>query len=358
MKTKNTQPTQSGVEPKITSTDEGTVSGINVIVDINSVADDAWYTFTGMTVNNTLYYELPIFTERYDKSTSTIRRYIDALIPEQRPNYCLSVSKKQYVNEGILLTGKKSLSGWDLISQAKETTVQKTRVGICGEIDSHVASQLKEDEIVPITGVTTNFGVQYIELEAFAKKYGIPVSALRKDLKEIFSKNRWSRERFRYVLTIDGKHFISPAILLFNDKKNYRSKLKNAEYATFFRQWEWDVTGTLRFNRSASEQKAVWFMKRLFKELQKLYPDTPAYFAYVTEKDPDGLGFHNHFVYGNRDKATAEVLTKQINKIVAPFGGRYDYQTHVVDMDQSKGYLEYIVKELHERKDSYGIEFC
>jgi aromatic ring-cleaving dioxygenase len=333
-----------------------TILGIAVNVDINAVCEDVQYTFTGMTVNRVLHYEIPIFEKRYRRSASSIRRDIDRLTPTNRPNFCLSVGKKQYVNEGLLLTGKRSTTGWKKISEAKNTTVQKNCVGICGDVAETVASQLREDVVVPITGVTTSNRVHYIELEACAAKYGVSVSTLRKDLKEIFSHNRWSRERFRYVLTIDGKHYISPVLMFL--RRAYRMKLKNTEYAALFAQWAWNVCGTSRFYHSVSEVNAVDIMRDLCEGLKRLYPGVPAYFAYVTERDPDSCGYHNHFVYGNQDNPPAERLRMQINELLERYGGRYENKTHIESMRFDDYFLEYMVKDLHRHPDSYGVDMC
>jgi hypothetical protein len=330
-----------------------TVPGVAVNVNINAVCEDVQYTFTGMTVNKILHYEIPNFEKRYGRSASSIRRDIDRLTPSNRPDYCLSVGKKQYINEGLLLTGKRSTTRWKKISEAKSGTVQKNRVGICGDVPETVASQLTEDVVVPITGVTASNRVTYIELEACAAKYGVSVSTLRNDLKEIFSHNRWSRERFRYVLTIDGKHYISPVLMFL--QRAYRMRLKNVEYAALFAQWEWNVCGTSRFYHSVSETKAVEIMHDLQEGLKRLYPNVPAYFAYVTERDPDGCGYHNHFVYGNQDNPPAERLREQINELLERYGGRYEHKTHIEGMRFSDYYLEYMVKDIHQQKDSYGV---
>src|SRR5688500_15529299 len=108
----------------------GFLTGISVTVDINSITMDTEYTFTGMTSNGKLHYEIPIFTQRYGRSMSSVRRDIDELLPEQRPSFCVSVSKKHYVNEGILIRGKKKLTGWERISEAREVAIAKNRVGI------------------------------------------------------------------------------------------------------------------------------------------------------------------------------------------------------------------------------------
>jgi hypothetical protein len=334
------------------------IQGISVIVPIENVCMDNQYTFTGFTVNGRVYSEVAIFEKTYGRSASSLRRDIDALTPENRSQYCLSVGKKQYINEGLLLTGKKLHKGWRMPSNPDTSNITKTRVGVMGEIRESVAFQLTQDLVVPITGITATNGVNYVELEAFASKHKVSVSSLRKDVKEIDLKNRWSQHRFRYVLTIDGKHFVSPAVLFFNGKRKYHRQLNNTDYAALLGQWDWDVAGTLRFNKSITEKKAVWMMQHLFTKLQAEYPGIPAYFAFVTERDPDGLGYHNHFVYGNLNKIPGVDISKVVNRIIEPFGGRYDYQCHIEDMRSDGYFLEYLVKKIHDREDGYGIEVC
>ena len=60
------------------------------------------------------------------------------------------------------------------------------------------------------------------------------------------------------------------------------------------------------FYNSVREAKAVEIMHDVCEGLKRLYPGLPAYFAYVTERDPDGCWYSIHFVYGNQDNQPVE----------------------------------------------------
>lgn len=199
-----------------------------------------------------------------------------------------------------------------------------------------------------VTGTTTNTGIIYYDLPQFSKKFATPVFSIRNTIDKI-----QGRQRPQYLLSIGGKHFVSPLTLTLQKKS--LPHLKNLDYSHFLNRYTWSIAGTVRFHNYASADRCVTVMNRLYKRLQRSHDDTFNHFFFVTEENPGKDGYHSHFVYGNNALPDADKVIGMVTEHKKNYTGFYDRASLTEPFNQKNYFLEYMVKQLHKMPEYYDF---
>lgn len=334
-------------------------NGINLEVYFGQIAGQTNFSITGTTVNGNgeskLMYDLEQIERRFDISYPQLNRWIDRLPSSGRYNSCLSYGKKHYVSEEIFNMGRTPasvLKRSQVLPQHNNAQV----VYIDAAIPLQVATECTGYTMVPITGVTTENGITYYELEVFAALHEIHPNTVRNYIKKL-DKGTLIRkhERFRYHITIDNKHYVTSRLFFLN--KKYRHKLMNMEYAHWLAEYKWDAIGSVHFRSYVSQTQSVRIMKGLFRHMKTRYKDFPLQFIFTTEQNGGQDGYHNHFVFGSRQDLSHEEVTLEMNRYLEQYGGRFDAKSLIEPYRNCEDFLIYMVKEMHENGESWDFEF-
>jgi hypothetical protein len=142
-----------------------------------------------------------------------------------------------------------------------------------------------------ITGVTAN-GILYLPLPQFTEKYKVSYSTLCRNIEKLrFHRNAWN-----YFIKIGNKNYVSCGIIA--NRKKHTGHFSNLEYAEWLRCFHWDLIGSVSYSDSYSELAARKSMEKLFKRIRRQYYNKELVFFFVSEPNPAGTGWHNHFLLG------------------------------------------------------------
>lgn len=302
-----------------------------------------------VTNDSRVYYAIDKFVQLFGLSNKTVRRRADKLGAVGKHLTVIRLGNKRYFHKSLHKAGKpdylKSIytpSGEDIQGLQRG---EDLRVAI----DLSSAAPFNEETYTPVTGVTFDNGLIYYEIEMFCKRFGISASSVYDYIDRIY------RHRYRYCLSIGGKHYVSPGILFF--KKKYLPQLKNLEYAGFLNCYTWTLAGSVRYvdNDYHSADRCITMMKKMAMYLKKQYPNELHTFFYVTEKNKGDGGFHSHFVYGIQNpNICIKTLIERIEKFITKCNGDYQRQILTEPIDQKDFFIEYMVKQMHDNPDHYG----
>ena len=297
-----------------------------------------------------VYYAIEKFVQLYGKSPKTVRRRADKLSITGKHYSVIRLGNKLYFHKSLYKAGKTE----DYIKSIYAPTGEDIRGLHCGDdlrvgVNLSRVAPFNEDSYTPVTGVTFDNGLIYYEIDMFCKNFGLSSSTVYSYINRIY------RERYRYCLSLGGKHYVSPGILFFT--KKYVSQLKNLEYAGFLNFYTWTLAGSIRYidNSYHSADRCVAMMKKLGAYLKKQYPDELHTFFYVTEKNKGDDGYHSHFVYGIQNSTLCtKTLIGRIEGFINKHNGKYKKQCLTEKINQKDYFMEYMVKQMHSNPDHYG----
>lgn len=334
-------------------------SGINIRLKTSQIEGQQSVCITGTTItngDNKLMYEVEEMIRRYDVSYPTLQRWIDKVPSENRYKSCLSIQNKHFITEDIHPKGRAAAD------RLKRETMLPSRSGESAPIDAflpyHVATGLTSNQMVRITGATTDHRVAYYEVETFADMHEIHVNTVRNYVKKLQASSLAKRRDFhRLAIRIDGKLFVTSKVFFLN--KQYRKQISNIEYSNWLSEYKWDLVGSVNFfHNHVSQQRCVKIMKKLFKDLKRTYPTFSFQFVFTTEQNDGRDGYHAHFVFGSPDDLPVDQLVIQIGKLLDPVGGRFEAKSRVEPYRNSGNFLEYLAKELHRNTEGWDVEMA
>jgi hypothetical protein len=287
-----------------------------------------------VTTSGKRYYEMKIAEELYGKSYAQLDRYIAKLNNNISDSY-IKINDKKFLSPSIL-------------HQCKRKTEVKERVEEDG-LKLVINDQVLSDEYrFNITGTTVEHtGVMYFDINQSYHYLGIKEREVRSLIPKINE-----RYRYEYCLSYAKKHYVSPLVMILTKKRS--PLLKNIDYANFARRYGWCTAGTVRFQNDMSPDASCKLMKALFDKLKRTYPQTFNYFFHVTEINPDQLGTHSHFVYGNHSYPPAEEVEAVIQNFLGRKGGRWEKKSLIEKYNHDDYYLEYMVKQMHVLPNHYN----
>ncbi len=208
-----------------------------------------------------------------------------------------------------------------------------------------------DGEVRPVTGCTTEIGIQFYDKKTFSKKFGISTKTIERRIQ--YFKNQ--RGSWRYVQGLD-KHYVSCGIIGF--KRKELRYFKNEDYSQFLRVYDWHLAGTVRSTICSTAMLARKRMEGLFKALTQRYPNRQILFFYVTEENPGKDGFHNHFVLSVNDgdiKTIVAWMKGYINNISR---GQTKFEkttdTLLEEYRIKENWIEYMVKQMHKLPEAYN----
>lgn len=135
----------------------------------------------------------------------------------------------------------------------------------------------------------------------------------------------------------------------------HTSHFSNNEYADWLRCYTWDVVGSVSYSNSYSELAARKSMDKLYKRLSRQYYSSEVIFFYVSELNPSGDGWHNHFIFGSQGEVPfSEVKSLIENTLRADKFGNKSL-TKIEPYRSNEYFIGYIVKKLHIAKDGYDF---
>lgn len=199
-----------------------------------------------------------------------------------------------------------------------------------------------------ITGVTAN-GILYLPLPLFADKYQVSYSTLCRNIEKL----RFRRSAWKYFIKVGNKNYVSCGIVA--NRKKLTGLFNNTEYAQWLECYHWDMVGSVSYSASYSELAARKSMEKLFQRISRQYENKALVFFYVSEPNPAGDGWHNHFLFGYEGEIQySEVKSLIENTLRAEkFGNRSI--TKLEQYDSNEYFIGYVVKKIHESNDGYDF---
>jgi len=329
--------------------------GLNVWVNSYQMQGKQTFTITGTTfdIGGTKLVDLQQFMSRYQVSKSSIHRWIDRAPEKSRHEYCVSVGKKHYVSDRITEMGTADIS---LLKRKEPTAVDLDPgvIGIDGRIMSCDVPAMQQNNLIPISTVTTDGYATYFDIDLFAARSTMHPNTVRNYIKRLYKCSEiHASERWRYHVNIDRKNYVSPRIFTINNHN--RSSLRNIEYSDFFHSFKWDVVGSLHFRFHVTRDGAMAHMKTLYQFLKRRNPGLPLTFLFTTEENAGQDGYHNHFIVGSPRQFPVNKVLDEIHDFVAEVGGNYKWQSLHEPYKECGSFLNYMSKEIHENPDSWGV---
>jgi len=205
------------------------------------------------------------------------------------------------------------------------------------------------DKGINITGITAN-GILYIPITQFASKYNVSYSTISRNIEKM----RYHRESSKYFIKIGNKNYVSCGIIA--SRKKHTGKFANEDYAQWLSCFHWDMIGSVRYDNLYSELAAKKIMDKLYKRVSRRYYDKELVFFYVSEPNPDGQGWHNHFLLGyQNDINHTEIKSLMENNLRA---GKLENKcvTKIEPYKAHEYFIDYVVKFIHVAKDGYDFK--
>lgn len=206
-----------------------------------------------------------------------------------------------------------------------------------------------------ITEIVSNIGYCYYDIPTFERIYGLSDKTIRRRIIEAQGK----RDAWRYFIKVDGKNYVSVAILGFK-KKNLIGKIRT-DYIEFLGLYDWDIIGSLRPVVCSNVKAAKKNMDGFYKALITKFAGDSFVFFYVTEENPAKDGYHSHFVLNSID---AEV--KLVKIWVKSYLSKYNQaakknedktSVHIENFDTHLRWqgLNYMTKQIEKYQDGYDL---
>ena len=197
-------------------------------------------------------------------------------------------------------------------------------------------------------------GFTYYSKDSFSANFGISSRTIQRREKEITGK----KDYWRYCIRFAGyKNYYSIGLLGVR-KKNLTGRTRS-EYIQFLQYFDWDIIGSIRPNNAKSVQSVRNLMEGLNKALQKRFSEAKIILWFNIEKNPDGSGYHSHYVL----KCTF-ANTDSVKRWIVKYLGKYEYSKtgnpleasiHVDDFRSDEKWLEYITKQIAQMPDGYDL---
>ncbi|WP_133162460.1 hypothetical protein [Flavipsychrobacter stenotrophus] len=210
-----------------------------------------------------------------------------------------------------------------------------------------------------ITGITTDIGITYFDIPTFCTNFKISDKTVRRRL-EVVKKNT---DSWRYFITPDYKHKIYVSSGLASVKYTTKTKSVKEEYIQFLKAYSWRLKGTLSPEFCHTAESSRKSIEALFSAIKKHFVKSQIIMWYVTEKNPNQMGYHCHFVLGSPD-LNYEALSTWLRNYFGSTNGLFkanrrhtntkfecfDYQDHI----KLFNWIDYIIKQMQLHPDSYG----
>jgi len=199
-----------------------------------------------------------------------------------------------------------------------------------------------------ITGVTAN-GILYLPLPLFSDKYKVSYSTLCRNIEKL----KFRRSAWNYFIKVGNRYYVSCGVVA--NRKKHTGHFSNTEYAQWLQCYHWDIVGSVSYSASYSELAARKSMEKLFQRLSRQYDNKALVFFYVSEPNPAGDGWHNHFLLGYQGEIQYSDIKSLIENTLRAekFGNKSI--TKLEPYDSNEYYIGYVVKKIHEAKDGYDF---
>ena len=186
-------------------------------------------------------------------------------------------------------------------------------------------------------------------VKSFCQTYQVNDSFVRRKIKLVENK-----DCHFYFYRIDGKVWVSDALLHLNSSG--MSKLSKIEgtWAKYLQGFEWNFFGTVSFKNKYSQNTVRNIAEAFAKKLTSKYYGKGLRMFYAIEKNPEwNSGFHFHFLLwvDSEDKSEVKKFTEAHFR-----GSKGTYgNTHMVKYDPNLGAASYILKQSHLLEDSFDF---
>lgn len=150
------------------------------------------------------------------------------------------------------------------------------------------------------------------------------------------------------------KQFSPDYFVDFHDLVNYQLNLgkninsMNSIWGFFLLSKEWNLFGTLNYEKETSTKSCINRFKRIFNDLKSNNPKIESFYA--TEKNSNRKGYHLHFLIKTTNSYEKNIKEK-IENIKFPSNKTLELKEY----QQNKFGAGYITKIITENPDGYGF---
>lgn len=205
-----------------------------------------------------------------------------------------------------------------------------------------------------IEKIVLDNGFTYYSRKLFIEKYGMSERTLYRREQQIEHKH----DIWRYMQKFKGYKTFYSAGMLGIKKKNLSDRTR-ADYIAFLALFDWDLIGSVRRYGARNIHSVRKAMEALNSALKKRFIGEQVVLWYSTETNPDGTGYHAHFVLqcSVKDKtALKDWIQQYLGKFdKAKTSNSIDASIHLEPFNSNDNWLAYITKQIYEMPDGYDL---